>query len=158
MNRPVLNLATAAAVLATTLLIAGVSRGQPAQHAYPTKGQSPAIQAKDQGECSSWATRQTGYDPARPPAVAVAEPAPVTGSGARLRGAAVGAAVGGLTGGDAGDSAVRGAVIGGLAQRVRNRRAADAQNRANAAQSQATHASWLQARGACLTGRGYTVN
>jgi hypothetical protein len=129
-----------------------------AQHAYPAKGQSPARQQKDEAECSAWATRQTGYDPARPPPVAVAQPTPVTGSGARVRGAAVGAAVGGITGGDVGDAAVRGAVVGGVARRVANRRAAKAQNEANAQQARGAQASWSQARGACLQGRGYSVN
>lgn len=158
MKHPALTFATSLALLAATVLAADVAPAQPAQHAYPAKGQGAAQQAKDQGECSAWATRQTGYDPAHPPAVAVAQPTPVTGSGARVRGAAMGAAVGGITGGDVGDAAVRGAVVGGVVKRVRNRRAANTQNQANQVQAAATAGGWAQARGACLTGRGYTVN
>ena len=142
-------------VAVCTLLL--VSAGASAQHAYPAKGQSPQKQAKDEAECASWATQKTGYDPARPPPVGVAQPAPVTGSGARVRGAAVGAAIGGISGGDAGDGALAGAAVGGLARRAANRRAANAQNQANAQQAQATQASFAQARGACLSGRGYSV-
>lgn len=128
-----------------------------ATYAYPAKGQSPATQAKDEGECSKWATAQTGFDPAMPPPAPAAHPAPVTGSGARVAGAAVGATIAGVSGGDAGEGAVAGAVAGGVVRRARNRRAAAAQNQAAAQSAQASLASFEQARGACLTGRGYTV-
>ena len=142
---------------ALSVLLAGVSDAQPPQHAYPAKGQSASRQQHDEAECSTWATNKTGYDPAHPPVVGTAQPAPVTGSGARVRGAAVGAAVGGITGGDVGDSAVRGAVVGGVVRRVKTRRAANEANQYNAQQVSAAQAAWAQARGACLTGRGYTV-
>lgn len=128
-----------------------------AQYAYPAKGQSAATQAKDEAACSKWATGKTGYDPARPPPVAVAQPAPVTGSGARVRGAAGGAAIGAISGGDVGDAAVAGAVVGGVRRRAANRRAADAQNQAGAQQAQAANASYVQARSSCLSGRGYSI-
>jgi len=140
------------------VLAPAVAEAQPHQYAYPAKGQSAARQSKDQSECSTWATKQTGYNPAAPPPVAVAQPAPVTGSGARVRGAARGAVVGGIVTGDAGRGAATGAVLGGVRQRATNRRAADAQNQASAQHAQATSASWSQARAACLTGRGYTLN
>jgi|KBSMisStandDraft_5_1062788.scaffolds.fasta_scaffold884854_2 hypothetical protein len=126
--------------------------------AFPAKGQSPEQQKKDEAYCASWATQQTGFDPAKPPPPpAAAQPAPVTGSGARARGAAAGAVIGGATGGDAGDAAIAGAVVGASAQRRENRRAAGAQNQANAQQAQATNAAYDKARGACLEGKGYTV-
>ena len=61
---------------------------------YPSKGQSPAQQNKDEGECYAWAKQQTGIDPM---AVASAPPppsGPATGGGERVRGAARGAAGG----------------------------------------------------------------
>jgi hypothetical protein len=158
MIHPALSLVTAVPVLAVAAVVATSSSSQPAQHAYPAKGRSEARQAKDAGDCSTWATRQTGYDPANPPCVAEAKPAPVTGSGARVRGAAMGGVVGGITDGDVGDSMMRGAVVGGVVKRVRNRRVANEANEANQAQVQAAANSWAQARGACLNGRGYTVN
>lgn len=141
---------TALAALLATPVDAG-------QYAYPAKGQSAATQRKDEAACSSWATGQTGFDPARPPVAATAAPAPVTGSGARVRGAAVGATVGAISGGDVGNSAVAGAVVGGVARRSANRRAARAQNAASEQRLLAGQAQFDQARAACLTGRGYTT-
>jgi hypothetical protein len=148
------SLTTVAAVAAIFAFAAPVAV---AQHAYPAKGQSQQTQAKDETECSAWATKQTGFDPANPPVAAKAAPAPVTGSGARVKGAAVGAAVGGISGGDVGEAAAVGAVAGGVARRSANRRAAAAQNQAASQQVAAAQASYAQARSACLTGRGYTV-
>ena len=128
------------------------------QYVYPAKGQSPEQQKKDDAACKTWATQQTGFDPAKPPPPpAAAQPAPVTGSGSRARGAAAGAVIGGATGGDAGDAAVVGAAVAGSAQRRENRRAAGAQNQAAAQQVQAGQDAYMKARSACLEGRGYTV-
>ena len=114
-------------------------------------GQDSAQQAKDQAECSSIATQQTGFNPAMPPPAAAAS-AQVAGSGSRARGAAAGAAFGAI-GGNAGAGAAAGAVAGGVAQRSRNRRNARAHNDAVAQQQ----AAYDQARTACLAGRGYAV-
>ena len=128
------------------------------QFAYPAKGQTPDQQKKDEADCGTWAVQQSGFDPAKPPpAPAAAQPAPVTGSGARAKGAAAGAIIGGATGGDAGDSAVAGAVVGGVAKRNANRKAAAQQDQAAAQQTQAGQAAYTKARGACLEGKGYTV-
>lgn len=127
------------------------------QHAYPAKGQSAAQQEADESACNDWAIKQSGYDPAHPPVVAKAQPAPVIGSGARVRGAAAGAAVGAIGGNDVGDAAAKGAVAGAVVRRNRNRAAAAQQNEAAAAQQQAAQASYAKARQACLEGRGYTV-
>jgi hypothetical protein len=128
-----------------------------AQYAYPAKGQSQAQQQKDESYCSNWATQQTGFDPMNPPQPAQASAAPVTGSGARVKGAAVGAGIGAISGGDAGDAAVAGAVAGGVIRRGKNRRAARAQNEANAAAVAGSQAGFDQARASCLSGRGYTL-
>jgi hypothetical protein len=151
---PVRHLVFSLVIPASVLLLAAPVA---AQHAYPAKGQSAATQAKDESACSQWATGKTGYDPAHPPQPAVAQPSPVTGSGARVRGAARGAVIGGVITGDAGRGAATGAVVGGVRQRVGNRRAADAQNQATAQQVEAAHAAYVQARSSCLSGRGYSV-
>ncbi len=127
-----------------------------AQISYPAKGQSADQQKKDEAACSTWATQQTGFDPSKPPPPP-AQTAPVTGSGARARGAAAGAIIGGATGGDTGDSAKAGMVAGGVVQRNRNRQAAAAQNDANAQQQAAGNDAYTKARGACMEGKGYTV-
>jgi hypothetical protein len=127
-----------------------------AQYVYPMRGQEPETQVRDEAHCSDWAWRESGFDPlAPPPQTAVA--APVTGSGARARGAAGGALIGGVAGGSAGAGAATGALVGGLARRAANHRAAANANAANANQYAAHQAAYYRARRACLTGRGYTV-
>ncbi len=147
------------ATLATLLVVGELALAGTAgaQYAYPAKGQSQAQQQKDEASCSQWATQQSGFDPMNPPVPAQAQAAPVTGSSARAKGALVGAGIGAVSGGDAGDAALAGAVAGGVMRRGKNRRAARAQNEANAAAVAGTQAAFDQARAACLTGRGYTL-
>ena len=144
------------AIFATTLGLAFPAAAQ--QYAFPAKGQTPEKQKADEAECSGWATKQTGVDPSKPQAAPPpAQQAPVTGSGARARGAAAGAAVGAITGNDTGDAAKAGMVAGAAAQRGANRRAARDQQASAQGQAQAGQAEYLKARGACLEGKGYTV-
>ncbi|MBV9995496.1 MAG: hypothetical protein JO127_09800 [Caulobacteraceae bacterium] len=142
-------------VLALATTLAATAAGAQ-QHVYPLRGQSHAKQHKDEVHCSQWARSQSGYDPAHPPVVAQAQPAPVTGSGSRARGAAAGALFGAI-GGNAGAGAAVGAVAGGVTRRVRNANAAHAQNAANAQHVADLEASYYRARRACLSGRGYSV-
>jgi hypothetical protein len=134
-----------------------VGQAAPRQMVYPAKGQSPDQQRTDEAQCHTWAVQQSGYDPANPPPVATAQTAPVTGSGARVRGAAAGAAVGAIGGNDVGNAAAKGAVAGGVVRRNKNRAAASQQNQASAQQQQASAATYANARQVCLEGRGYTV-
>ena len=60
------------------LLVTGASAQQ---FVYPAKGQSPDQQKKDEAECTQWAVKQTGFDPARPPAQTAAPPPPTTATG-----------------------------------------------------------------------------
>ncbi len=128
-----------------------------AQAVYPAQNQSPEQQAKDEAECKQWAINESGYDPAHPPVPAQAQAAPVTGSGARVRGAAGGAIIAGATGGDAGKGAAAGAVAGGVVRRNKNRQAAAQANQASAQQVQAAETAFVNAKIACLQGRGYSV-
>ena len=132
-------------ILLTVLMgLAIISAGSAkAQHIYPKQGQSPQQQQRDESECSSWATQQTGY-----------QPAPNSGSDGgivsdrTLRGAARGAgigAIGGAIGGDAGAGAAIGAAVGGITGGIRNQ---DEQSRQN---------DFRNAFIACLEGRGYSV-
>jgi len=73
--------------------------------------------------------------------------------GGAARGAALGA-VGGAIAGDAGKGAAAGAAIGGLHTVMSDRRANEAQQQAYSASTQ----TYDRAYGACLQGRGYTVN
>jgi hypothetical protein len=153
----VLTCTLACAAISSSMAAASDAPPAPVQHVYPGKGQSPDQQKKDEAECHDWAAQQSHYDPANPPAVAVAQPAPVTGSGARARGAAAGAAVGAIGGNDVGNAAAKGAVAGGVVRRNKNRAAAAQANEAAAQQQGAAAASYWNARQACLEGRGYSV-
>jgi len=119
-------------------------------YVYPAKGQSAEQQEKDQYECHQWAVQQTGFDPSQP----VEQSTPrYSALGGAARGAALGA-VGGAIGGDAGKGAAIGAAVGGLGSIMRDRRANQAQQQAYSRDS----AGYDRAYGACLKGRGYTVN
>jgi hypothetical protein len=139
---------------------------------YPAKGQTPEQQQRDKGECHVWAVNETGFDPATaqapPPTIMVqgAPQQPVTGSGARVRGAARGAAVGGVVGAigdDAGEGAAKGAaagaMIGGMRRRQENRAAAQPTEQPNPAYQDyiAKRDGYTRGVKACLSARGYTV-
>ena len=127
---------------------------------YPSKGQSPAQQNKDEGECYAWAKQQTGIDPV---AVSSAPPPPsglATGGGERVRGAARGAAGGAVVGAIAGDTG-QGAAIGAVVGTMSGGRQARQNQKAQQQQAQNAKAATLQqfnkAFGACMEGRGYVV-
>ncbi|HLF95968.1 MAG TPA: glycine zipper family protein [Methylococcaceae bacterium] len=129
---------------------------------YPAQGQSAQKTAADKAACQGWATQQTGVDPLR--LAASAPPAAGTQQGQVLRGGAKGAAAGAVIGaiaGDAGKGAAIGAASGGVlgAARKRHDRRAAEQAQAQQAQAQSQQLdSFFRAYGACLQGRGYTVN
>jgi hypothetical protein len=77
-------------------IIVAILAGPPdvQQDAYPLHGQSAAKLRKDETACDQWASSQSGYVPANPPAVAPVPPAAVTGSGSRAKGAAAQQAAG----------------------------------------------------------------
>lgn len=140
---------------------------------YPNAGQSPAQQDRDRFECYLWARQQTGFDPSQPqyaPQTRVEvlpRPAPGhdTAVGA-VSGAVLGAAVAGPR--DAGSGAVVGALAGavlGAASDAERQQQADRieeqrYNRADTARLATLErraADYRRAMGACLEGRGYTV-
>ena len=129
-----------------------------AQAAPAAAAPTPEQQKIDETECGALATQQTGYDPARPPTAVATQPAPVAGSGARMRGAAAGATVAAIGGNDTGNGAAKGAVVGGVARRNQNRRAAAQANQAATQQAAASADAYKNARTGCLRGRGYQVN
>ncbi|MGY6214668.1 glycine zipper family protein [Methylolobus aquaticus] len=129
---------------------------------YPAKGQSPEKMARDKAECQGWATQQTGFDPMKD---ATAQPAPSQQSqrGGVLRGGARGAAAGAAIGaiaGNAGEGAAIGAASGGLMAGAKRRQQQKAEQQAQAQQAQAHSeqvGNFQRAYGACLKGRGYSV-
>ena len=125
---------------------------------YPAHGQSPQKEQQDQGACYAWAKQNTGIDPV---AVSQAPPPPSGPTGARVggaaRGAAAGAIIGDVSGNSAGHGAAIGATAGALAGGVRARQQhAEQAQAAQQAQSTALNTYW-RAYGACMQGRGYTV-
>lgn len=146
--------------VATAIATVGVSATALAQKpsAYPAKGQSASQHSTDDAQCLAWATKDTGIDPA----TVASTPAPPTGpQGERMRGAARGAVGGAVIGGivgDAGKGAGVGAAAGVMAGGARSRRNQAAQTQHfEASQAEAIDA-YYRAYGACMQGRGYTVN
>ena len=150
------------ALLAAALLaVAAAGAQQPI--IYPAKGQTPEQQAKDQGECSVWATQTTGVNPAQLAQQAANQPTASGPQGERVRGAAGGAAGGAIIGAIAGDTgkgaaigAATGVMVGGARQR-RSSQAQAQQQQASQQQIQTSLNTYNRAYGACLEGRGYTI-
>jgi hypothetical protein len=129
---------------------------------YPSHGQSQTQQSNDMGQCQQWAKSNTGIDPSKL-AQQASQPPPQQAQGGRVRGGAGGAAAGAAMGAIAGDAgkgaamgAVGGAMLGGAHQRQQNRANASAQQ-ANQQQVSQQMATFNRAVGACMSGRGYTV-
>jgi hypothetical protein len=146
----------AAILLCFTALLPALAQGD--IMVYPAKGQSNEQLSKDRYECHIWAVQQSGFDPSNAQA-SQASPQPkqrgeVVRGGAR--GAAAGAAIGAIAG-DAGKGAAIGATAGGLKRGFQQR-----DNNRNAQNQPAAPApgqdAYNRALGACLSGRGYSVN
>jgi hypothetical protein len=155
------------ATIAVSMVLAGTATAEQL-FAYPTKGQSPEQQRKDNGECHGWAVQQSGFDPAAPrEATGAPPPPPQQPTASPLRGAARGAAVGAVGGaiaGDAGKGAAIGAATGGLIGGMRRRdqrQHQQAQQQHYQQQQQAAltqgQSAFNRAFAACMQGRGYTV-
>ena len=159
LTRGTLGIVVLALVLAV-LLAPSASMGQNLI-IYPSRGQSPDQQSRDRYECHMWAVQQTGVDPTAP--AQAPPPSTEPPQGGVVRGAAGGAAIGAVGGAIAGDAgkgaaigAASGALIGGMRRAGQASRQQQAQANA-AAQQQAALNAYNRALGACLTGRGYTV-
>jgi len=131
---------------------------------FPAEGQSNEQLEQDKFACYGWAKDQSGFDPMVIPRATTPPPSNEKKSGGVLRGALGGAALGVLIG-DSGKSATRGAAAGGLIGGVRQGSANSNTEKANAQweQEQAENYAnnrnlYNRAYGACLQGKGYTVN
>jgi outer membrane lipoprotein SlyB len=149
--------------LAAAVLLSGPLAYAQQPLIYPSKGQTPEQQNKDQGECYSWAKQQTGVDPVALAQQSANQPAPTGPQGQRLKGAAGGAVVGtavGAIAGDAGKGAAIGAVTGTVAGGARQRRQAKGQQQNQQQAQQQTQqalANYNKAFSACMEGHGYVV-
>ena len=144
---------------------------------FPTEGQVADQQSKDEAECYSFASTNTGSDPFQlqkdnEAAAAQAEQqvaqtqAATQGAGAKgaVKGAAAGALIGEVSGGDAGDSALMGAAAVGIASRRRsrsaNQQAEQQAQQQTAATNQATEEqveNFKKAFSVCLEAKDYMV-
>jgi len=144
---------------------------------FPTEGQAADQQSKDEAECYSWATSNTGSDPfelekqsaqqAQQTEQQVAQAKSATqGSAVKgaVRGAAAGAVIGEIADDDASQGAKYGAAAGAIAGRRRSRAASEqAQQQATeqgAAQQQATAeqvGNFKKAFSVCLEAKDYMV-
>ena len=138
-------------------LLEGAAVGAQDMYVYPTRNQSDEQMARDKEECHDWAVKQTGVDPA---AMAAQPPATSSsGAGEAVGGATMGAARGAMSG-EAGAGAMQGIGIGRLVHAIRARRQMEEQQTSQQKelqQRQAQLQKYDRAFGACLTGRGYTV-
>jgi hypothetical protein len=128
--------------------------------AYPSKGQSSNQQNKDEGECYSWAKKQTGIDPVAVASQPTKQEGPAVGGGERVKGAAGGALGGAAIGAIAGNAG-KGAAIGAVAGTMIGGRQARKNKAAKEKQAEQAKAGTLQqfnkAFGVCMEGRGYMV-
>jgi hypothetical protein len=145
-------------------------------YVFPSEGQSPEKQSKDEADCYQWAVDTSGSDPFdvqnqqaadAQQAQAAQQQASQVARGSGAKGALVGATGGLLVGaitGKPGKGAAIGAAAGAIGGRVRgtsqqNQAQAQAQNQAQQAQ-QATQAEmdhFRKAFSACLEGKDYIV-
>ena len=146
----------AAISLCFVVLLPAVAQGD--IMVYPAKGQSNEQLSKDRYECHIWAVQQSGFDPSNAQAYQASPQPQQKGEILRggARGAAAGAAIGAIAG-DAGKGAAIGATAGGLKrgfQKLDSKKAAQNQ----AAVPSPAQDAYNRAIGACLSGRGYSVN
>jgi hypothetical protein len=133
-------------------------------HVFPAQQQTKEVQDKDESDCYQWAKQNTGIDPAAP-AQPAEEQQPKQKRGGAVKGAAKGALVGSAVGaisGDTGQGAAVGAVTGGAAgaagQAKANKAAQQKQQQQQQQAAANTKNEFNKAMGACLQGKGYTVN
>ncbi len=144
---------------------------------FPTEGQDSSKQSKEEAECYTWATENTGTDPFdladkahqdAAQAEAAKQQAGQTTKGAGVRGAVGGAAIGALVGeivdDDAGKGAAWGAAVGGISNRRRARRSSGQAQQDIEQQSQQVQQATAQqienfkkAFSVCLEAKSYMV-
>jgi hypothetical protein len=146
-------------------------------YVFPSKGQTPEQQSKDEAACYNWAVQNTGTDPfelskqaqqqeqqaeqARRQAEQVGQGAGAAGA---LRGAAAGALIGEIASDDPGKGAAWGAAAGAIRSRRRGRAAraeAESQVERQAQASQAATREQMEnfkkAFSVCLEAKDYMV-
>jgi hypothetical protein len=133
-----------------------------AQYVYPSKGQDQATQAKDEAECTTWATQHSGFEPAKAPAPTASG----TGSSSSGITGAISSGINGVTSlPGVSDLASVGTVVGGamnpggalLGGAATSAIGGMMGQKPAKAEPAAGEADFARARAACLIGRGYSV-
>ncbi|MGI9220522.1 MAG: hypothetical protein ACR2QS_05745 [Woeseiaceae bacterium] len=179
MNHPLR--ATQILALAATILVGNLAYAQSQTLAntlevsvFPAAGQDSTQQSKDEAECYNWAVENTGKDPfellKQQEAKTEQSNAQIESAedaqgrnGTVVRGAAAGALVGEVSGGDAGESAAIGAAVGVVANRRRNRAAAqqqaavEEQAKANEQATEQEVEKFMNGFTACLEAKDYVA-
>src|SRR2546425_5511087 len=91
----------------------GCATAHPDLYAYPQKGQTVELAARDQAECETWAKQQSGFDPGARTGTGAVIGAVVGALGGAAPGAAVGAGGGAPRAGAGGGAAAGGGGGGG---------------------------------------------
>jgi hypothetical protein len=148
-------------ILALTAgLFAGAAAAATHQYVYPTGGQDRAQQAKDEAACSTWASEQTGYDPAKKTAANTKSMDTVTKTLSSPEAAAAISAVAGKNASSvSGITSALGGVSGGGSNSTASSLIGQVVGQQQPAQTAAQHpdADFYRARAACLSGKGYSV-
>ena len=146
-------------------------------YVFPTEGQTPEQQSKDEAECYGWAVQNTGNDPfelekqaakQQQESAQAKEQAKDAGKGAGAKGAVKGAAAGALIGEIASDDAGKGAAYGAAAGVIHGRRSSrraqkEAEKQIEAQEKQAKAATeeamgnFKKAFSVCLEAKKYMV-
>jgi hypothetical protein len=146
-------------------------------YVFPSAGQAPGQQSKDEGECYNWAVQNTGSDPFQiakqeqqqqqqtaQQQQAAKEAGKGSGAKGLFGGAAVGALIGEIASDDAGKGAAIGAGLGLLAGRGRARmketeatQQAEQQGQAASQASAAQLDNFKKAFSVCLEAKKYMV-
>ncbi len=154
------------------IIVAGNAAAQ-RPNAYPSAGQSPEQQQRDEWECHQWAVQRTGVDPAALAAAPAYQPPPPTAYsrggeviGGAARGAALGA-IGGAIGGNTKRGVKIGAAVGavgGLMRKSRRHRREEQQRQQLQMQQQQAVQKLQQylydydnAYAACMKGMNYSL-
>ncbi len=137
---------------------------------YPKNGQSPVQQGQDANGCRTWATQQTGVDPAYLEGQLSMVQSQDAGkrqmpiARGAIRGVAAGSALGAING-SMDDGTGKGAAMGvtagamrGLGKRIDTAREAKVQQSQQQAQNlKDQYATYNRAFSACMSGKGYSV-
>jgi hypothetical protein len=143
-------------ILTSTACLLTYAAAAATQYVYPTRGQDKAQQARDEAACTTWASQQTGFDPAKKPKASKGKSADVAKT---LSSPEAAAAISAVAGKNASSVTSITSALGGSGGSSSS--ASSLVSQAVSKQPQTAHTSgeadFNRARAACLSGKGYSV-